>query len=246
MEGVAVGCARMLERLRAVRPAVHACGHVHAYQGLRYLEWRVAEPRFSSFFSRWDDAPAKTKSREAKAWREAVRASYRAGTGFVQPPPGAPRPRRVVSGCDLSDVAGAEDVYRAEELRELEADLSRTLFVNAASLNATTPLAQHGVVVTDTNEVVLKEGSAARTFARASACLRERMSLHHSMPELKSSHSLAVRPPIIGAFGGGCDCAVQTCVVSSSHAHVFFHPVRVYPDYRRELVPLGHPRFPEE
>ena len=54
----------------------------------------------------------------AKTWRAAQRVAWaqpganssgrdNVAGGFLPPPPGAPRPRRVVAGCDLSDVGAA-------------------------------------------------------------------------------------------------------------------------------------------
>jgi hypothetical protein len=124
LAGRAVGGAHLLAKLRSVQPAVMAFGHVHAEQGLQHLRW--------------------TKDAEARQYRKDIKAAFANDTPLPDPPPGMPRKRRVVRGDDLSDV-GAGVLLDPAPLAALEADLRNTLFVNAANLNATTPLVQHGV-----------------------------------------------------------------------------------------------------
>ena len=131
-----VGCTLLLNKLRRVKPLVAAWGHVHAEQGMAWLAWK--------------------KTAAAKAWRKAGRAAMECGAPYPAPPPGAPRrgSLRVVEGRDLSQVHASKlpfeealDSEAGEQLTRsaLEEDFAHTLFVNAASLNATISTNQHGL-----------------------------------------------------------------------------------------------------
>jgi hypothetical protein len=177
VEGEPVGCPHMLARLRAVRPAVVAFGHVHANQGLAHLAW--------------------TKTAAATRHRKAGRDALAADEAWPEHPEGAPHTRRTVRGEDLSDVAAGAAAFTgvaapgrltAEEVAALQADLQRTLFVNAANMNATTPLVQHGI------RVLQLPGGAFRVALTAEAA--------KPRDERKGLRSL--RPPVVvRVFPGG-------------------------------------------
>lgn len=63
---------------------------------------------------------------------------------FPPLPPGTPSIRRVVSGADLSDTSLPRLVSK-QELTALTAKFKNTLFLNAASINATHSHIQHGI-----------------------------------------------------------------------------------------------------
>ena len=136
--GEAVGCEIMRDRLREVQPSVMAFGHVHANQGMRGKQW--------------------VTSKEGKAWNKALKASYKAEKAEDAPEPKEPPAhwRRIAWGRDLSDVAAAV-LLPTPKLQQLQADLKDTLFVNAASLNATTSCNQHGLGIDQQGHAVLKE-----------------------------------------------------------------------------------------
>jgi Icc-related predicted phosphoesterase len=174
IEGEAVGCEHMLKRLRAVRPAVVAFGHVHANQGLRHLRW--------------------TMTKEATAYRKSGKDALAAGEAWPARPGDVPRSRRTVRGDDLSDVAAGAATFTGEQNAErltpaqqvaMEADLARTLFVNAACMNATTPLVQHGIRVIELPGDVFRVELTAESLKRAAQPPEERKSLR------------SLRPPIV-------------------------------------------------
>jgi hypothetical protein len=132
-----VGCALLLNKLRQVKPLVAAWGHVHAEQGMAWLKWK--------------------STKACREWRKEGRAAMERGAAYPDPPPSAPRrgSLRVVRGRDLSQVhashlpftEGCDSEAGSAELTRsaLEVDFANTLFVNAASLNATISSHQHGL-----------------------------------------------------------------------------------------------------
>ncbi len=161
VDGESVGCAHMLAKLRAVKPAVVAFGHVHAAQGLKHLIW--------------------SKSKAGRAWLAEGKANLKRNMPWPDPPEA--RARRVIYGDQLAD-AGAGAQLDGDQLRELQADVRDTLFVNAANLNATTPMVQHGLTVDEYRDADNKVHYRSR--------LKERKA------PLPASFSLrALRPPIV-------------------------------------------------
>ena len=122
--GEPVGCSLMRARLREVKPAVMAFGHVHANQGMRGKQWNT--------------------SKEGKAWNRQVKEALEGKGAAPEPKEATAHWRRIAWGHDLSDVAAAV-LLPTPQLQQLQADWQGTLFVNAASLNAITSGIQHGV-----------------------------------------------------------------------------------------------------
>ena len=142
------GCGLLLGKLRRVKPLVFAHGHVHAEQGLPWLEWNRGHKNKDA--KNWRAAGKRVLERNAKR-KEAGRTDFERYPDVPASAGGLRGPLRVVRGHDLSQVhAGApmKDLGPGDEVRkQLEADFANTLFVNAANLNATISMHQHGLYV---------------------------------------------------------------------------------------------------
>lgn len=142
------GCGLLLDKLRRVKPLVFAHGHVHAEQGLPWLEWNRGLKNKDA--KNWRAAGKRVLERNAKR-KEAGRTDFERYSDVPASAGGLRGPLRVVRGHDLSQVhAGAptKDLGPGDEVRkQLEADFANTLFVNAANLNATISMHQHGLYV---------------------------------------------------------------------------------------------------
>jgi Icc-related predicted phosphoesterase len=150
------GCPMLLESERRVQPLLAVHGHVHAEQGLSWLEWKTKKP--------------------AIEWRQKGTVARQERSPYPPVPDCAPRKGslRAVHGRDLSDVhaaklpadgSGPGGLTRAA----LERDFKNTLFVNAANLNATISSHQHGQdpktgKVTAPNRGAEGEGSRMRAL----------------------------------------------------------------------------------